>query len=98
MPSTAMRRMKLRPDCAIRSTRLREARVRQEPLRSRFFFYQHHFPALIVAAVGAGPVRKLHFVAVRALRKSARHEIVMGTPAVPAGLRMTPFRIWHSTF
>ena len=54
----------------------------------------HPFP-LLVAAMRAGPVGKLRFMAVRAFHPRARLQELVGTPAIFSRFRMFSFRIRH---
>jgi hypothetical protein len=54
------------------------------------------FAPLVVAALRAGAVRELAFVAIRALGERARGQEIMRTPARAARLGVSPFRIRHN--
>jgi hypothetical protein len=53
--------------------------------------------ALVLAALGAGAMRKLHFLAVRANGKGTGGQKVVGPAESSAALGMTPFWIRHGT-
>src|SRR5262245_18391823 len=55
----------------------------------------HDGLALVVAAMGADPVRELGLVAVRAQAGARGLAVVVGAPAVAAGLRVTALGIRH---
>ena len=67
-----------------------------------FFFLQKdlgpaldHLAAAVLTAVAARAVRKLHFPAIRAVRRGGALEGVMSPALVTAGLRMASFRFGH---
>src|ERR1700676_2620327 len=58
-------------------------------------FNLNDFTALVVAALGAGTVRKLGFVAVGALAEGERGKVIVSATESRALLGMSPFRICH---
>src|SRR5205809_6921153 len=52
-------------------------------------------PALVVAAMGADPVRQLDLAALRAEGARRRRELVVGAALAPARLRVASFRQRH---
>jgi hypothetical protein len=58
-------------------------------------FDLNDFTALVVAALGAGAMRKLGFVTVRALAGGNCGEVIVSATESRALLGMSPFRICH---
>jgi hypothetical protein len=58
-------------------------------------FHLDDFAALIVAALGAGPMRQLTLVAVRTFGQGLRRQMIVGAALGRARLGMAPFWIWH---
>jgi hypothetical protein len=52
-------------------------------------------PALVITAMGASPVRLLHFMAVRAFGQRGREEMIVRAPFVLAHFGMSSFWIRH---
>jgi len=61
------------------------------------FFDVENFAAFIVSALGAGAMRHLLLVAVRALRKAVALESVVGAPGGSALLGVSSFWIRHGS-
>src|SRR5882757_4655725 len=62
------------------------------------FLYLEDFAALVVAALGAGMVGQLAFVAIRTLGESGGSQRVVRAALGGAGLGMAPLRIRHDRF
>src|SRR5579864_4923359 len=62
------------------------------------FFDFHYFSSFVIAALGAGAMRHLLLVAVRALGEGVLGKRIVGTAGRGSFLRMSPFRIWHEKF
>jgi hypothetical protein len=58
-------------------------------------FHQNGFPTGVVSAVRAGPVGQFHLVTVRAFRQRGRLEMIMRSPAIAPGFRMSSFGVRH---
>src|SRR5579872_5115730 len=54
-----------------------------------------NFAAFVIAALGAGPMRHLALMAVRAFRECVTFERIVSAPVSGACLRVPPFWIWH---
>ncbi len=65
-------------------------------LADSFLDFQNR-TALVLTALGAGPMRKLLFLAVRADGKRSRRQKIVRAAKCSAALGMTPFRIRHGT-
>jgi hypothetical protein len=63
-----------------------------------FFDHARNDPALVLAALRAGTMRKLLFVAVRARARVHGRKKVMAAALGGALFRVTPFRIGHCNF
>src|SRR5690242_3648280 len=82
------RRGQPRSPFALRLTPFASGRVSRPLSVDRLF-------ALVVAAVGANPVGRLHLAAVRAFGERRRRERVVGPALVSAGAAVTSFGIGH---
>jgi hypothetical protein len=60
-----------------------------------FFRYLDYFAALIAPAMRTGAVRKLGFVAIRALGAASDLQMIVGPACGGALLGVSAFRIWH---
>src|SRR6266566_4660294 len=61
-------------------------------------FHQNYFPPAIIAAVRAGLMGQLGFVAMRALGQRLRNQEIVGSPPVASRLGVSSFWIWHGPF
>src|SRR5580704_16730787 len=59
------------------------------------FLDVQNFATFVVAALGAGPMRHLAFMAIRTFGECVALKGVMGAPASGAGFRVSPFWIRH---
>jgi len=55
-----------------------------------------HFPFFIEAAMGAGAMRHAHLMAIGALGKGTRGQMIVRTPAIAPSFGMSSFWIGHT--
>jgi NADH/NAD ratio-sensing transcriptional regulator Rex len=80
---------------AVRTHRIQRDHARHGVFELAGFFNVEDFASLIVAALGASPMRHLFLVAIGALGKAVGFQCVVRAPGGSALLGVSPFRIRH---